>query len=195
MTWDHWIAFLCFHADKYLLSSEYEAFISKWKQEKCTCVQAYLVSSRSWLHNPTRAVPAFPVLWHLPSLLSGSRLAYAHQTPGDRAPVHGTEKWDVRLESSSAWKMKVQISKSFLHRDNIPSCFSESFSSCWPERVKQGCNRNTFINQAEEFKKRSLILVILDNYRVFCHIMLFHKLPWGASWPRSPPWSCLAMSH
>lgn len=111
MTWDHWIAFLCFHADKYLLSSDYEAFIPKWKQKKCTCVQAYLVSSRSWLHNPTRAVPAFPVLWHLPSLLSGSRLAYAHQTPGDRAPVHETEKWAGRLESSSTWKMKAKSAK------------------------------------------------------------------------------------
>lgn len=32
-------------------------------------------------------------------------------------------------------------------------------------------------------------------WRVFGHILPLYKLPWGASWPRSPPWSCLAMSH
>lgn len=29
----------------------------------------YLVSSHNWQHNPTRAVPASPAQWHLPTLL------------------------------------------------------------------------------------------------------------------------------
>ena len=93
-------------------------------------------------------------------------------------------RWD-RGWALSKFKSGIEVTKSIeiteiLHRDNIPACSWESFSSCWPERTK--------LIRGKKWEQKCYL-------RVYCHILLFHKLPWGASWPRSPPWSCLAMSH
>ena len=53
----------------------------------------------------------------------------------------------LRISRDQGWALSkfkggLEVSKSveiieiFLHRDNIPACSWESFSSCWPERTK-----------------------------------------------------------